>query len=55
MNQYTTFDKDVQTHLLYDVTRNSKTPTAKTYQALAIVDSGRFRYPPCDKTHGRDG
>ncbi|CAD7947707.1 unnamed protein product [Amoebophrya sp. A120] len=55
LNQYTTFDKDVQTHLLYDVTRNTKTPLAKTYQALAIVDSGRFKFPPCDKTHGRDG
>ncbi|CAD7951316.1 unnamed protein product [Amoebophrya sp. A25] len=55
LNQYTTFDKDVQTHILYDVTRNTKTPLAKTYQALAIVDSGRFRYPPCDLTHGRDG
>lgn len=55
LNQYTTFDKDVQTHLLYDVTRNTKTPTAKTFQALAIVECGRFRYPPCDKTHGRDG
>eukprot|EP00391_Amoebophrya_sp_Ameob2_P011826 CAMPEP_0178981940 /NCGR_PEP_ID=MMETSP0795-20121207/223_1 /TAXON_ID=88552 /ORGANISM="Amoebophrya sp., Strain Ameob2" /LENGTH=1858 /DNA_ID=CAMNT_0020672537 /DNA_START=108 /DNA_END=5681 /DNA_ORIENTATION=- len=55
LNQYTAFDKDVQTHLLYDVTRNTKTRVAKTYQALAIVDSGRFRFPRCDLTHGREG
>lgn len=55
LNSHTTFDKDVQTHLLYDITRNTKTPSAKTNQALAVVGSGRFRFPPCDKTHGRDG